>query len=95
MTGSRDQPGEIAELVREVLVGMKRTSDLTDRVFLRIEADPGWLRYYHDLVNRRRKETVNRTIGRLVKIQTGARSGSRERNPRSKLIKTGYSRLYW
>ncbi|MDE0083931.1 MAG: hypothetical protein OXT72_14930 [Gammaproteobacteria bacterium] len=89
-----NRPGEIANLVREVLSGMSRTSDLTDRVFLRIKADPRWSATYDDIVARRGMGPVNKAIGRSVKDQMNAQSGSREHQPQSKLIQT-YTRLYW
>lgn len=95
MTASRGRPQSMAGMVRDVLPGItERGADLIDEVFLRIEADPVWLEYYRTLVDRRGAHTVNRTIGRCVKDQTGARSGPKEMLPRSKLIQS-YTRLYW
>lgn len=86
----------IAALVREILPGMTLGPDLTDRVFLRIEADPAWRASYDDLVAvaSRGAWTVNATIGRCVRHQTDARTGSCESRPRSTLIAT-YTRLHW
>lgn len=90
-------PGNIADLVREILPGMELTPDLTDRVFLRIEVDPALKASYDDLVVSRGENGewwVNRTIGWCLRRQTGAQRGDPEASPRSKLIES-YTRLDW
>lgn len=81
-------------LAREALSGLSRSEDLTDRVFLRIDAEPALRHMYDNALVEHGKKTVNQAIGREVKEVTDATSMRRERRPRSRLINS-YTRLKW
>lgn len=63
---------------------------ITDKVFSMVQNDPELLREYQRLVSNRGIDTVNRHIGRIVKMHFHLKDDNRKRNwnPRSGLIRS-------
>ena len=88
MTCDRD----IGDLARDALRGLGRSEDLTDRVFLKIERQPGLFRRYENLVESCEKQYVHQRLGHHVKAITGATSIRRDHSPPGRLPDS-YTRL--
>lgn len=95
---NKNQQRELDELkhfVQEYLESNPEwEEDITDQVFLAIEANVIADTRYHRLIynNPQLQEIVNQQLGRFVKEFTDLEVLSIEQSPKSKLIKT-YSRL--
>jgi hypothetical protein len=61
---------------------------VTDRVFLAIEGNAGWLRMYQQLVGEKGRHAVNSAIGRTVLRLTGLRNSGFRHAAKSSLIRT-------
>ena len=84
-------PVPIQTLVAEALQNVPRPfpTDVTDRVFLEIEARTYLMSRYRIFCRESDQATVNRQIGLEVKEETtGVNRGERCRTPRSRLIES-------
>ncbi len=84
----------VSVLVHEVLATLPEPwgEDVTEDVFLAIEATPRWLQRYLALVAELTKAQVNIWIGKYTKSQTGLRK-LREVKAKHSSLTTGYSKL--
>ena len=85
----------IKELVEDVLTRLPQphTEDVIHDVFLYIEQDPTRFSKYNALLNKSRKDVVNRAIGRLVKQITGRSVLSRANSSLQSTLIQRYSKL--
>ncbi len=67
--------------------------DITNQVFLAIEAESDWLRRYHQLIRAFGVLTLNTNIGRHTKELTGLRTVGRSSDHKSDLIISSYALL--
>ncbi len=77
----------ITDFTNEVLD--RFSEEITDQVFLLIENDRDLFQRYLRLVSDTKLDTVNQTIGKLVKDRYNLHNlNTRENEPKSKLIKS-------
>jgi len=80
----------LEHLVEEVILNISITdvTDITDRVFLKIEHNQELIARYKNLCKDRSFDSVNREIGKYIRKYLSLTNIGRENSPKSTLIKS-------
>ena len=79
---------KIDRLVTEIYEHVNHDPDITENIFVYIESSNHYLPLYNDLVREHGRETVNKIIGRRVKVLYDLPNTGKKVAKRTKLIKS-------